>query len=260
MNRHRSLRLTLGASVLAVLAACGGTPSAPALTDPADILVQSVQSIQDVKTFHIDASVSGSVNVDALGTGQTSDFPLDNTTAQADVDVENKNMQASFAAPSLFGLSGELIQIGGTSYVKTSLTGAQWQKSEADSAAVEEATGMTDEDIAQLREQLSKPELAPTKGEDVACGDKQCYQVTIDLTTAEMQALGSELPTDEIPADLSEGSFAVTFQVEKDTLHPAGIDITADLGSQGNLTVNIDFSKWDEAVSIEAPPADQVQS
>ena len=153
-----------------------------------------------------------------------------------------------------------MIQIGNTSYLKTSLTGPQYQKSETAEAAVDEATDMTEEDIAQLREQLSKPEVAPTKGDDVACGDKQCYQVTIDLTAAEMQSLGGELPDADIPTEVTNGNFAVTFQVEKDTLRPAGIDITADLGAQGNVTINVDFSNWDEAVSIEAPPADQVQA
>jgi hypothetical protein len=261
MFRH-SIRLTLGASVLAVVAACGGgTPAAPALTDPVDILVQSVQTLSEVKSFHADVGVSGSVNIDVMGTGQNSAFPLDNTTATLDVDVENKNAHATFSAPSLMGLSGELIQIGNTSYTKTSLTGAQWQKSEsAEAGAVDEATDMSDEDIAQLREQLAKPEVAPTKGEDVACGDKQCYQVSIELTADEMQALEGDLPTDEVPTEITEGTFTVNFQVEKDTLRPAAIDITADLGSQGNVTINVDFSNWDEAVSIEAPPADQVQS
>ena len=262
MFRHRSIRLALGASVLAVAAACGGgTPAAPALTDPVDILVQSVQTLDDVKSFRADVAVSGTVNVDAMGTGQAQELPLDNTTAQLEVDVANKNAKASFSAPSLFGLSGELIQIGTTSYTKTSLSGPLYQKSEsAEAGAVDEATNMTDEDVAQLREQLSKPEVAPTKGDDVACGDKQCYQVTIDLTADELQSLSGDLPTEEIPADLADANVAVTFQVEKDTLRPAGIDITADLGSQGNVTINVDFSNWDEAVSIEAPPADQVQS
>lgn len=260
MFRH-SIRLTLAASVLAVVAACGGgSPAAPALTDPTEILVQSVQKLNDVKSFRADVAVSGSVNVDMMGTGQGSAFPLDNTTARLDVDVENKNAHATFSAPSLMGLSGELIQIGNTSYTKTSLTGPQWQKSEsAEEGAVDEATNMSDEDIAKLREQLSKPEIAPTKGEDVACGDKQCYQVSIELTAEEMQALGDELPTDDVPTDLTEGTFTVNFQVEKDTLRPAAIDLTADLGSQGNLVINVDFSNWDESVSIEAPPADQVQ-
>ena len=262
MFRHRSLRLALGASVLAVVAACGGSsPAAPALTDPVDILVQSVQTLNDVKSFRADVAVSGSVNVDAMGTGQTQAFPLDNTTAQLDVDVENKNAKASFSAPSLFGLSGELIQIGTTSYTKTSLSGPLYQKSESTEAgAVEGATDMSDEDIAQLREQLSKPEVAPTKGDDVACGDKQCYQVSVELTSEELQSLGGELPTDEIPADLGDANVNVAFQIEKDTLRPAGIDVTADLGAQGNVTINVDFSNWDEPVSIEAPPADQVQS
>jgi len=262
MFRHRSLRLALGASVLAVVAACGGSaPAAPALTDPVDILVQSVQTLDDVKSFRADVGVSGSVNVDMMGTGQTSAFPLDNTTATLDVDVENKNAKATFSAPSLMGISGELIQIGGTSYTKTSLTGPLYQKSESTEAgAVDEATNMTDEDVAQLREQLSKPEVAPTKGDDVACGDKQCYQVTIDLTSEELQSLSGELPTEEIPADIADAKVNVTFQIEKDTLRPAGIDITSDLGAQGNVTINVDFSNWDEPVSIEAPPADQVQS
>ena len=261
MFRH-SIRLTLGASVLAVVAACGGgTPAAPALTDPVDILVQSVQTLNDVKSFHADVGVSGSVNVDAMGTGQAQAFALDNTTAQLDVDVENTNAKATFSAPSLLGASGELIQIGNTSYVKTSFTGPLYQKSESTEAgAVEGATDMSDEDIAQLREQLAKPEVAPTKGEDVACGDKQCYQVSIELTADEMQALGGDLPTDEVPAEITNGTFTVNFQVEKDTLRPAAIDITADLGAQGNVAINVDFSNWDEAVSIEAPPADQVQS
>ena len=61
MSRHRSLRLTLAASVIAVVAACGGgAPAAPALTDPVDILAQSVQTLNDVKSFHADVAVSGS--------------------------------------------------------------------------------------------------------------------------------------------------------------------------------------------------------
>ena len=262
MFRQRSIRLTLGASVLALAAACGGgSPAAPALTDPVDILVQSVQALDDVKTFRADVAVSGSVNVDAMGTGQAQAFPLDNTTAQLDVDVENTNARATFSAPSLLGASGELIQIGNTSYVKTSFTGPQYQKSESTEAgAVEGATNMSDEDIAQLREQLSKPEVAPTKGDDVACGDKQCYQVSIDLTSDELQSLDDELPTEEVPTDLTNANVNVTFQIEKDTLRPAAIDVTADMGTEGNVTINVDFSNWDEPVTIEAPPADQVQS
>ena len=57
MFRHRSLRLALGASVLAVVAACSGSaPAAPALTDPVDILVQSVQTLDDVKSFRADVA------------------------------------------------------------------------------------------------------------------------------------------------------------------------------------------------------------
>ena len=77
MSRHRSLRLTLAASVIAVVAACGGgAPAAPALTDPVDILAQSVQTLQDVKSFHADVAVTGTVKLDVMGAGQASDVQL----------------------------------------------------------------------------------------------------------------------------------------------------------------------------------------
>lgn len=259
MTPRRPLRMTLLASVVAVAAACGGgTPAAPALTDPVDILVQSVETLQDVKTFHVDAAVSGSINVDITGTGAGSAFPLDNTTATLDVDIENMNARATFAAPGLLGLSGELIQIGTTSYVKTSLTGAQYQKQESETISIDDTTEMTDEDIQELRDALAKPEVAPVKGDDAECGNTTCYTVTIDLTAEEVEALGGELPTDELPTDVSEASFAVTFNVEKESLRPAGIDLTVDLGTQGSIQLELTFSKWNEAVEVSAPPADQV--
>ena len=131
MARRRSFLLTLVGSLALIAAACGpSTPAAPALTDPIDILVKSAETLSTTKTVHIEVAVSGSVNVDLMGTGTTSAFPLDGTTATADVDVVNKNAKATFAAPGLLGINGELIQVGTTSYVKTSLTGAKYQKQE----------------------------------------------------------------------------------------------------------------------------------
>jgi hypothetical protein len=54
------------------------------------------------------------------------------------------------------------------------------------------------------------------------------------------------------------GSGSADVWVTKSDLRPAKIAITADGGSQGKLTVTIELTRWDESVSISAPPADQV--
>jgi len=259
MSRRHSLRLTLLASIAAVATACGGTPAAPELTDPVDILVRSAESLQGVKSFRADLALSGSINIDLMGSGATSAFPLDNTTATAEVDTAGGNARLTFAAPGILGLSGELIQIGSTTYVKTSLTGSQYSKEESAGDLPTDAVEFSDDDLEEMRTALAKPELAPTKGDDIACGDKTCYAVVFDLTSAELAALGADdLPTDELPADISQASISMTVRVEKDTLRPAGVTVTADLGSEGSIELDITLSRWDEAFSISAPPDAEV--
>ena len=107
---------------------------------------------------------------------------------------------------------------------------------------------------------LSKPGVDPVKGDDVACGSTQCYTVKIELTPAELNALGGSAPVaSELPIDLSAASLNLTIRVEKDTNRLAGIAASVAMGDQGSLTVDLTFSKWDQPVTISAPPADQVQ-
>ncbi len=258
MSLRLPLRPVLAGSLALALAACGGAPAAPALSDPVDILVKSVESLREVKSFHVDVDVSGELNVDMFGTGSASGLDLANTTASADVDVENGNAHLEFAAPSLLGIEGELIQIGTTSYTRVSLMGDSFTRSESEDIPTD-PDEITDEDLAELRTELSKPEVAPTKGDDVDCGDKRCYAVVFDLTAAELQDLGGELPTDELPVDVGEGSVKLTVHVEQDTLRPAALLVDADAGQDGSIQVEVTLSGWDQPVSISAPPADQVQ-
>ena len=55
------------AVVALVVGACGST--APALTDPKDIVAQSLTTVQAMKSFHLHATLSGSLKVDILGNG-----------------------------------------------------------------------------------------------------------------------------------------------------------------------------------------------
>jgi hypothetical protein len=248
----------LAAATIAV-SACGAA-AAPALTDPKEIVTAALRTSQTAKSVHVEATLDGSIKADLSGSGAAgAAVALTGTTASADVDITSSNARATFAVPALLGLTGELIQIGDTTYVKTSLTGDQFQSQKAlDSLPVN--PGDTKSLIDNVGDLLSKPGVDPVKGDDVACGSTKCYTVKIELTAAELSALSGGLPAaGSLPIDLGAASLNLTIRVEKDTNRLAGLAASIAMGDQGSLSFDLAFSKWDEPVTISAPPADQVQ-
>jgi len=258
--RRLAAPLALLTGVAIALAACGGAPSKPALTDPTEIITVALAATEGAKTVHIEAKVDGSFNVDLTGTGAAgTDLPLTGTTAAADVDMAGGKAHATFAIPAFLNLNGELIQIGETSYFKTSLGGPQFETMQAtDSLPVDptNASGMFD----GLGDLLSTDGVDPVKGDDVDCGGKQCYTVSIELTPEELAALGAaDAAAAGLPVDLGSASVSLTIRVEKDTYRLAGLNALVSLGDQGSLTLDLALSKWDEPMDISPPPADQVK-
>jgi hypothetical protein len=258
--RRLAALLTLLSGATIALAACGG-PSLPALTDPNEIITAALKATEGARSVHIDVTVDGSITADLTGTGAAGTaLPLTGTTAAADVDMAAGKAHATFAIPAFLNLNGELIQIGETSYVKTSLTGPLYEAQEtADSLPVDptDASGIVD-DVGDF---LTADGMDPVKGDDVDCGGKQCYTVSIELTPDELAALGADqTATAGLPIDLGAASLAFTIRVEKDTYHLAGIRTVASLGEQGSLTLDVTLSKWDQPMDISPPPADQVKA
>ena len=239
-----------------VLAACNSAPAAPALTDPNEILTKSLTAMGDVKSFHLEMAVTGTINADIMGTGSPASITLDATSADADVDVANRRARANFVLTAPFTITGQLIQIDNTSYTKVSALGDKYTKSESvpDDLPVDTDPA---EALAKLGEFLDRPEIAPIKADDARCGDKDCYVVEIDLTAAEIAAMASSLP-EQLDA-LGDGAFKLEISVQKDTLRLGRLLVGLAAGDMGSLQLTVDFSRYDEAVTIEAPPADQVE-
>ena len=86
------------------------------------------------------------------------------------------------------------------------------------------------------------------------------------MTPEELAALGvgdleapAGLPIPVAIPDLSAATVDLGVLVAKDTTRLAGLEGTLDLGGGGGVAnLKATFSKWDEAVSITAPPPDQV--
>ena len=254
MSRRPALLVALITSL--ALAACASAPAAPPLTDPKEILVKSVEALAKAKSVHLAASLTGTFNGDLMGSGQATEFRLDGTTAEGDLDIAGKKFRLSFSVPAFLGLNGELIQVGQNTYVKTSLTGAKYQKETSAELPVDEVTdpAKAGEGIRQF---LELPGITPTKVADATCGDnKDCYQVEIDLSSEDLAALESSVPA--AGADLDDAAIKMTFGVEKETLRMSKLVLSVTAGTQGSADLTLNMTKWDEAVTVNEPPADQV--
>ena len=239
------------------MAACGGGPTGPVLTDPTEIITAALKSTEGAKSVHVDATVDGVVPVALPGGATATELDLTGTTASADADLANASARATFSVPAVLGLAGEAIQIDGKTYLKTTLTGPKYRVIDAGSALPVDPTN-TSGMIDNLGDFLLKPGVDPVKGEDVSCGGKQCYTVVVDLTADELATLiGAGAAS--LPVDVAGATLKMTVKVEQEAPnHLAGVSITLGLPGDKTLNAELTFSKWDESVTITAPPADEI--
>ncbi len=255
MIRRLPAILTFAAGVAMLVVACGGVTAGPALTDPTEIVTAALKSTEGAKSVHLGIAIDGKATVALPGAaGSGTPVNLAGTTASADIDFANKAAKATFSVPALLNFAGELIAIDGKAYLKTTLTGPLYQESPAGAVPVDptKAGSMID----NLGDLLLKEGVVLVKGDDVACGSKQCYTVSADLTAAQL-GVGTVA---NLPVDLSGASLKVTVRVEKDLpYHLAGVTAVLTMADGNSVKIELTASKWDESVSISAPPADQVK-
>jgi hypothetical protein len=248
-----SRRLAALTLVVLILLGCGGTPAVPEITDPKEILTKALTAMSQVKTVHVEGEVTGALNLDLLGRGEASEVRLTGTSGEADVDVAGSKLRATFTV--LGFIDGEVIQLGQTSYVRTSQTGPTFQRSTTDLLG-----GLNPLDaLAGPQGLLNRPELTPVKIADASCGEanQACYQVELELTAADIAGLAS-LPADLL-GGIDIGSIRVVVGVEKDTLRIGRLVVGVSAGATGTLELALNLSSWDVPVTIEAPPGDQIE-
>jgi hypothetical protein len=256
MARTRFALLIALTTVALLAAACGGTtPSSPALTDPKAIVTAALTSTEAAKSVHLALTANGEATVAlpiAGGTGTPVD--LTGTTASADIDFVKPAAHATFALVAGLTINGEAIAVDGKTYLKTGFTGPLYVESAAGAGLFD--ASLIGNLIKNVGEILLKPGIPLVKGDDVACGSKQCYTVSAELSADD---LGATALTG-LPVDLQGATVKVTARVEKDLPnHLAGMTAVLSQPDGKALTVDITASKWDEPVTITAPPADQVK-
>lgn len=245
MYRH-ALGLAI-VTTLVLVAGCG-INSGPTISDPKEILTKAVEAMQSAKSVHVEASVDGTFKADLTGTGTASELNLAGTNLKGDLDLAAKNAHVTAAVPAFLGLTADIIIVGGDTYTKVSLAGDKYKKSATTS------TDPTDPAVAlkEVETFLQKPEVKPTKKDDASCGSKKCYQVEVSLSADDLKSLMPD-------QDLQGASIVVTILVEKDTLYPASATVTVSSATLGEVKLTLALTDWDKAVTIAAPPADQVE-
>ena len=259
-----SIAAAVAVAASLLVGACQSAPPAT-LTDPREILAAAVTATTAAKSVRVDGSADGTVGLEISGFDSPSAIELDGTTFSADLDLQGGDARATFSAPGLLGLTGELIAVDGASYLKTTLTGALYRTLSAGGDIPEPSGAVRASVLEGLTDLLARPELDPVKADDVACGNTTCYRVEISLSPADLAALGVgdlEAPTGlpvPIPLpDLTDATVDLTVLVAQDTTRLAGVTARTDLGADGAAAVDLTFSKWDEAVTISPPPPDQI--
>jgi hypothetical protein len=238
----------------ALLAACQSTP---AITDPADIITQGLQATANLKSLHVSLKLDGSFTVPNGG----GTFNLDATSLEADVDIAAKSVRASLAVPAFLGLKADLIVIGQDVWYKTTLTGKKWSHQKNDlmgSSPLPIPTASLDTQamIDKVKEALATKGVVTKKLADVACGDRQCYQVSISVPTSLMKDAGAVASMD--PSTIFGDAFEVNLLFDREKLWLTAVSTSIDSETVGKFTATLNFSNFDEAVDFSAPPSPEV--
>jgi len=262
MTRRIPVTFALAFTAAMVVAACNGiapspSPSPSDLPDATAVINAATTSSQAAKSVHAQIAVDGEAAVALPIGGASGSVDLTGTTASADLDKANSAAHATFSVPGFLNLSGELIAIDGKAYLKTTLTGAQYRNI-GGSTALPVDPSNTNGLLKSLGEFLLKPGVDPVKGEDVTCGSKQCYTVSVDLDPAELAPLIGTA-ANGLPINLAGAALQMTIRVEKDAPNRlGGLNAKITMADGNVVNADVTFSKWDEPVTVTAPSPDQI--
>lgn len=265
----RSARVLVTALFAVAVVGCSGS-STPKLTDPSEIVTRSATGIAAVKTVHFEAAVNGTIKMSGLGSagsglGLSGSIKLDGTTATGDVDIQKQAVHITAAVPALFGFSAEIIQVDGFQYMKSSLGGDKFSKSKATDlgaiapSAAPSASLDISGAVASFKAELDKAGAKSTLVGTEKVDGKDAYHVSItvpkDYLNQQISAMGGSAAS-----GLSISSITIDYWVYVDSLYPAKLAATLGSDTIGTLTVTVTLTKYNDSVTIQAPPADQVSA
>ncbi len=275
---HLPVARTLCALVLAAgVAGCGSSaPSAPALSNPQEIVNGSLTALAAASAVHVEGTVDGSVNAAALSAlagaslGLSGNLKLDGATFAGDVDIRNQALQLTATFPSLFGTKVDLIAVDGFTYTRINTFGPKYSKQKAEVPALSSAApGGAAASIATLSPAAAIEELRTELGSAISSatlvghdsvGGRDAYHVSAtvpaDVLLRQMAEMLGGASTQALGFDLAP----VDYWVYSDGLEPAKLALSATSTSLGSLKVTVTLTKYGQSVQIQAPPDSEIEA
>jgi hypothetical protein len=256
---------------LVFLAACSGPSPTPAPTptpDPQAILSQSLANFQQAASFHLSGTVGGKIDMGAvsrlsgMSIGLTGKLDLSGGTIAGDVDTRRPAARVTVSFPSIFGLTIDLIEVDGDVYSKINLTSDKYSKSRLDPTAIASAVPGAGLDPAnlgtRLRGLLESPDVTVTSSGTAAVDGRQAHRFDVRVAPS---LINEQLATfaPGLPPGVAVDSASATYLVYADSLEPAGLRIVASSADLGSLDVSLTITAYGLPVTIEAPPASEVE-
>jgi hypothetical protein len=247
------------------------TPTPTPISDPYEIITQSLGQLQDVQTLHLEGELDGSVNVGALPglpggplIGLLGKVKVDNSTISGDVNFVYRAAHISASVPNLLGLTLDYIAVDGELYTKVSLSGDKYSKTplsgtlpEAflDPSASLDMVGAA----SMLRATMSQAGVTAVRvGRDKVDGRDAHHVVVFIPKEAADKAIGSALGS--AAAGITIDSLSVDYWAYVDSLQPARLTVKASSASLGDLTMSVTMTRYNQPVTIAPPPNDQVKT
>ncbi|MBI3750937.1 MAG: hypothetical protein HY263_04675 [Chloroflexi bacterium] len=250
-----------------VLAGAGGcAPAAPTLSDPREILDRAVANLHDAKTVHVDATIEGTLVLGAIvpglpglpaggGSGASGGaLSMTGTHVDGDLDLAGGRADLHLQVPALLGLTAELREAAGVTYVTSSLSGKGWRRLDESSLpglGAWRPMALVD----GLRAWIEDPGVVPTRLDDASCPAGSCYGVRLVI---EGSTLGPSAPLATLGVDLRVARLTLDLRIDRGSLRLSQLAVAADLGTAGTLTSTVDLTAWDAGVTIVPPPSDEI--
>ena len=259
----------MGAVILAI-AGCGSssaTPTQPPISDPIQIVTSSVNRGSAASTVHVEGTLCGSVSISTLGalgftglSGFSGTIKLDGASFNGDVDIAKRAFHVLASDPALFGLTADLIQVDGYTYSRTSISGEKYTKSKATvSQPITDTTASATFGLADaldlLKHTLDAPGTTATLvgRDDVAGRDAYHVHVSVPVGALNAQIAAADLPGLGIALD----SASFDHWAYVDSVQPAKLAMIATSAALGSIDLTLTLTKYNEALTIVAPPVSE---
>jgi hypothetical protein len=278
-RRPRTYLAVLAALALVTVGACGGssgTPTAPPISDPNEIITKALSGGQATTTLHLKLEITGAVKTAGLGDQAAvlgNELTLDGAMLEGDIDVANQAAHLTFSAPKLAALgnqtiSGDLIIKDSNLYIKAAPLLPKYMKSPLGSlteglpvsvptAGASALSGLTDQ-IAEVRKSLQDAGAKSTLVGTEQVDGRNAYHVNISVP---LDKLNSQLAGSGVDAaaQMKIDSASVDMWTYTDSNQLAKVQIKGASSTVGNVGMTITMTKYGAAVKIEAPAASDIQ-